>query len=54
MTVLGIPQIGVLEPIDVGIEPAVGIHVHVGDEICIKPSLPPPLEFSWGCILFGT
>jgi hypothetical protein len=46
MTVLGIPLIGVLEAIDVGIEPAVGIHVHVSDEICAKPSLPPPFEFS--------
>jgi hypothetical protein len=54
MAVHGIPLIGVLEPIDVDIEPAVGIHVHVGDEICAKPSLPPPFEFSQGCIVFGT
>jgi len=34
MTILGIPDIVVGEPIDVGIETAIGIHVDVGDEIC--------------------
>lgn len=32
MTVLGIPDVGVLKTVDVHLEPAVGIDVHVGDE----------------------
>jgi hypothetical protein len=31
----GNPLKGVLEPIDVDIEPAVGMHEHAGDEIFI-------------------
>jgi len=54
MTILGVPDVRVLEAVDVHLEP-VGIDVHVGDEeMCKEPSKPPPLEYSWGCILLGT
>ena len=45
MTVLGVPDVGVLKPVDVHLEPAIGIEVHVGDETRKEPSGPPPLEF---------
>lgn len=32
MTILGVPNIGVLKPVHVNIETVVGIHVHVGDK----------------------
>ena len=55
MKVLGVPDVGVLKPVDVHLEPAIGIDVHVGDEeMCHKPSLPPSFEYSPDCILFGT
>ena len=40
MSVVGMPDIVVLEPIDVDIQ-AVGVHVHVGnEELCNAPSVP--------------
>ena len=35
MAIVGIPDIVVGEPIDVGIETAIGIHVDVGDKECV-------------------
>ena len=55
MTILGVPNVGVLKLIDVHVELVIGVEVHVGnEEMCDEPSRPPPLECSWGCILFGT
>ena len=48
MPVVGVPNIRVLKPIHVHIQP-VRIHVHVGnEEMCDKLSIPPPLEYSRG------
>ncbi|MFA5777206.1 MAG: hypothetical protein WC906_02100 [Parcubacteria group bacterium] len=47
MAILGIPDIVVLEPVDVHLELTVGVEVHVGnEEICNKPSIPPSFEYS--------
>ncbi len=55
MTILGIPNVRVLEPVDVYVELVTGVEVHVGNEkICNEPSIPPSLEYSRDCILFGT
>jgi len=55
MTILGIPNVGVLKLIDIHVKPVIEVEVHVGnEEICDEPSRPPPLEYSWGCILFET
>ncbi|OGI16706.1 MAG: hypothetical protein A3J63_05015 [Candidatus Moranbacteria bacterium RIFCSPHIGHO2_02_FULL_40_12b] len=55
MTILGIPDIVVLEPVDIDLELTVRVEVHVGnEEMCDKPSMPPSFEYSWDCILFGT
>jgi len=55
MAILGIPNIGVLKLIDVHVKPVIGVEVHVSNEkMCDEPSRPPPLEYSRGCILFGT
>jgi hypothetical protein len=54
MTILGIPDIVVLEPVDVDIELVARVEVHVGnEEMCVEPSMPPSFEYSWDCILFG-
>ena len=54
MTVLGVPNIGVLEPIHVDVE-TIGVDVHVGnEEMSDEPSIPPSLEYSWDCTLSGT
>ncbi|MBU3901274.1 hypothetical protein KKF25_01375 [Patescibacteria group bacterium] len=46
---LGVPDIGVLKPVDVHVERAIGVEVHVGnEEMCDEPSMPPPLEYSRG------
>ena len=55
MTILGIPDVVVLELVDVHVELVVGVDVHVSnEEMCARPSIPPPLEYSRGCILRGT
>ena len=55
MTILGIPNVGVLKLIDVHVKPVIGVEVHVGnEEICDEPSGPLSLEYSRDCILFGT
>lgn len=47
MTILGIPDIVVLETVSVHVRPSVRIQVHVGhEEMCNKPSMPPPFEYS--------
>lgn len=46
MAVIGIPNVGVLEPVHVDVEP-VGVDVHVGnEEMCDGPPKPPSLEYS--------
>ncbi|OGI30115.1 MAG: hypothetical protein A3G09_04780 [Candidatus Moranbacteria bacterium RIFCSPLOWO2_12_FULL_48_12] len=48
MLILGIPDIVVRELVDVHVEVTIGVHIDVRDvETCTKPSLPPPLEYSW-------
>ena len=43
MTILGVPNVVVLEPVDVDVE-AIRVHVHVGnEELCNMPSMPPPV-----------
>jgi hypothetical protein len=55
MAILGIPDIVVLELVDVHVERVIGVEVHVGnEEMCNEPSMPPSLEYSQDCILFGT
>jgi hypothetical protein len=55
MTIVGIPDIIVLEPIHVHIEPVIVVEVHVGnEEMSNKPSMTLPFEYSLSCILFGT
>jgi len=55
MTVVGAPDVVVLKPVDVDVQPAVGVDVHVGnEEICHEPSLPPSFEYSPDWIVFGT
>jgi len=55
MAILGIPDVGVLELIDVHVQPVIEVEVHVGNkEMCDEPSRPLPLEYSRDCILFGT
>lgn len=47
MTVLGIPAIVILELVDVDIERAIGVEVHVSnEEVCDKPSIAPSFECS--------
>lgn len=44
MPVLAIPDVAVQEPVDVDVE-VTTIDVHVRNEdLCDKPSIPPPLE----------
>ena len=46
-TVLGIPPVAVVEPVDVGIPPVVvEVDVENRDALCHAPSIPPPLEYS--------
>lgn len=55
MTKLGVPDIVVLELVDVDFELTVRVKVHVSnEEMCDKPSKPPSFEYSRDCILFGT
>lgn len=55
MAVLGVPNVGVLKPVHVHLELAVGVDVHVGnEETCDEPSVPLSIEYSLDCILFGT
>jgi hypothetical protein len=55
MTILGIPDVVVLELVDVHVELVIRVDVHVGnEEMYAKPSIPPPLEYSRDCILRGT
>lgn len=46
MPVLGVPDVVVLEAVDIHVQPVV-VHVHVGnEEMCDKPSMPPSFEYS--------
>lgn len=55
MAILGVPDIVVLEPVDVRIERAIRVEVHIGnEEACNKPSIPLSFEYSPDFILFGT
>ena len=48
MPILGVPNVVVREAVDVDVR-AVGVHVDVSnEEMCGKPSVPPPLEYSRG------
>ena len=50
-TVVGIPPVAVVEPVDVGVPPAiVAVDVENRDALCRVPSVPLPLEYSPGCI----
>jgi len=54
MAVVGIPNVGVLKLVHIDVEP-IGVDVHVGnEEMSDEPPMPPSLEYSWDCILFGT
>ncbi len=47
MAIVGIPDIVVLKPVDVDVQPVVGVHVHVGnEEMCHEPSKSPSFEYS--------
>ena len=47
MTILGIPDIVVLELVHVHLERVIGIEVHIGDkEMSNEPSMPPSFEYS--------
>ncbi len=39
MTILGIPDIVVREAIDVGVEVAIGVHVHVRNEEFVRQAI---------------
>ena len=55
MTTPSVPNVGVLKLKDAHVKHVTGVEVHIGnEEICDEPSRPPPLEYSWGCILFET
>ena len=55
MTILDIPDVVVRELINVRLEMTIGVHVHVGNkEMRTIPSVPPPFEYSWSCIVSGT
>ncbi len=46
-TVLGIPPVVVVEPVDVGVPPAViAVDVENQDALCHAPSISPPFEYS--------
>ncbi len=45
MPVVNVPDVGVLKPVHVDLEPAVRVDVHVGnEEMCHGPSIPPSFE----------
>ena len=47
MTILGIPDIVVLELVDVDVERTIVVEVHVGnEEMCNRPSFPLSFEYS--------
>lgn len=47
MTIAGIPNVGVLKPVDIHLEPAIGMDVHVvHEQIRKEPSDTPSLEYS--------
>jgi len=55
MTILGIPNVGVLKLIDVHVKLVIRVEVHVGnEEMYDESSVPLSLEYSRDCILFGT
>ncbi len=55
MGILSIPDVVVLKTIDVDVELTIRVHIHVSHEkLYAIPSISPPLEYSQGCILFGT
>lgn len=55
MAMLGIPDIGVLKAVQIDVELAIRVDIDISnEEMYDEPSIPPSLECSWGCILFGT
>ena len=47
MTILGIPDIVVLELVHIHLERVIGVEVHIGDkEMNNEPSVSPSLEYS--------
>jgi hypothetical protein len=55
MAILGIPDVVVLEPVNINIQLVIGIEVHIGNkELYGEPSAPLSFEYSRDCILFGT
>jgi len=45
MSVVSVPNVGVLKAVDVDLAVAVGVNVHVGYEKCFGPSKSLPLDF---------
>jgi hypothetical protein len=55
MAVLGVPDVRVLKPVHVHVEPVIRVHVHLGNkEMHDEPSMPLPVEYSSNCIVSGT
>lgn len=55
MAILSVPNIVILEPIDIHVKRVIGVEIHVSnEEMSDKPSVPPSFEYSQDCILFGT
>ena len=51
MPVVTVPGVVVGQPVDVGVPPAiVAVDVENRDALCRAPSVPPPFEYSRGCI----
>ena len=44
MSVVSVPNVGVLKPVDVDLAVAVGVNVHVGYEKCFGPSKSLPSD----------
>ncbi len=55
MAVLGVPDVQILELVDVHVKLVIRVEVHVGnEEMYDESSVPLSLEYSRDCILFGT
>lgn len=47
MAILGVPDVVVLEPVDIHVQSVVRVEVHVGnEETCHVPSVTPSLKYS--------